>query len=214
MVRVVRVWCESGTSLVRQRLPCPRQGQGRNGLVRQGRGVRALVLPEEIWCARKQSWCARMRIGAWDAALPAPRAGQESFGAPGEERARQMLPGREFGAPGSKVGAPEFCVWCASPIAALPAPRAGQGPFLHGPCSKLGGGKHATFLSWLLGTAITLSPWLPHGARFCPPQGQGRVCFSWLQGTILCSALGVGRAELPSLAWSLNAALLEGILPL
>ncbi|QHO58020.1 uncharacterized protein DS421_3g87210 [Arachis hypogaea] len=207
---VVRVWCESGASGASwcdQMLPCPRQGQGRKVDAPDLRSCVRWCCQEEIWCARKQSWCARMRVGAWDDALPAPRAGQESFGAPGEERARQMLPGREFGAPGSKVGAPEFCVWCASPIAALPAPRAGQGPFLHDPCSKLGGGKHATFLSWLFGTAITLSPWLPHvpdsalhkgraefaslgsKAPFCalPLEWAGQSCLPWLGHLMLPS---------------------------
>ncbi|QHO53226.1 uncharacterized protein DS421_2g46010 [Arachis hypogaea] len=76
MCELVRPWCACGTSLVRQKLPYPRQGQGgKADALECEAGVR--------WCYQKELWCARKSIGAWDAALPAPRAGQERFGAPG-----------------------------------------------------------------------------------------------------------------------------------
>ncbi|QHO16160.1 uncharacterized protein DS421_10g301280 [Arachis hypogaea] len=178
---LVRVWHEFGAP--EAALPAPRAGQERFGAP----GTRRAC----VGAARGGNWCARRKIGApgkENVALPTPRAKQERFGAPGNVGAHDWCC---QGTLVHTVGAPEFCVWCASPIAALPAPRAGQGPFLHGPCSKLGRGKHATFF---------LASWhVPDSALH---KGRAEFAFSWSQGTILCSALVVGRAELPILAWS------------
>ena len=81
--------------------------------------------------------------GMKNAALPAPRAGQDRFGAAREERARQDrakegvgAPGSNFGAPGSKVGAP---------FKFLPCPRQGQG-------------NDPSFMSWVRSWELANTP--------------------------------------------------------
>ncbi|QHO53804.1 uncharacterized protein DS421_2g51190 [Arachis hypogaea] len=125
---LVRPWC------------CPARAKGRAGKV-DAPALRSA----RVGAARGGNWCARRKIGApgaQNAALPAPRAGQERFGAPGTGV-------RALGAARGGNWCAKFVAWCAKflchPNAALPAPRAGQCPFLHVPSSNHGGGKHATF---------------------------------------------------------------------
>ena len=108
-------WCESGTRLVRQRLPCPHQGQGGT-----------------VWCARERcacGWCYQGALVRADGAArnekrcPARAKGRagsvwcarEETRAPDAARTRKLVRQSEK--------------WCAKtvPIQMLPCPRQGQG---------------------------------------------------------------------------------------
>ncbi|QHO46419.1 uncharacterized protein DS421_6g187230 [Arachis hypogaea] len=201
-------------------LPSPRAGQEK--LVRQNLPWCAVGAARiKNWCARIKNWCARNFLGAQDAALPSRRAGQENLVLPGLSLVRA-------GAARNELGAPDFEPWCARSVhhqnAALPSRRAGQCFQNDVPCSKHGWNTRSINFLGFLARHSTLVP-----CFFLGPcsilvacmgdifplifflgepdtalvEGRARFSSSWFQGTLLCSALVVGRAELPSLFGSL-----------
>ncbi|QHO16457.1 uncharacterized protein DS421_10g303710 [Arachis hypogaea] len=100
-----------------------------------------------------------VRVMRQDAALPLWRAGQSCHGAPSAARACVLL--AECSSPGRAK-----MLRHAPRNAALPLWRAGQCANGEVPRSKLGGGTCCSFFLGFLGTKVTPSSLLPHGAVF------------------------------------------------
>ncbi|QHO53301.1 uncharacterized protein DS421_2g46720 [Arachis hypogaea] len=214
----IDVWCvagagvvQAGAALVREMLPCPCQGQGRKYWCARTCHGACLVLPgSRIGAPEFFPWC----IGCCPA-LAEGRA--EKYGAARIElRCTLVLPGENWCAR-FVCGAPDLCT---NPNAALPLRRAGKCFHFAVPCSKHGWdtrsinflgflARHSTLVPcFFLGPCSSLVACMgdifplifflgePDTALV---EGRARFSSSWFQGTLLCSALAVGRAELPSL---------------
>ncbi|QHO46593.1 uncharacterized protein DS421_6g188860 [Arachis hypogaea] len=84
-----------------RRLPCPCGGQGR---------IWCMLV--RLWCMLVRLWCGLVHVDAQNAALPAPRAGQEKL----------VLPGTSV----VRAGAARNVPWCAECCPALTEGRAGK----------------------------------------------------------------------------------------
>ncbi|QHO42336.1 uncharacterized protein DS421_5g153280 [Arachis hypogaea] len=208
---------QAGAALVREMLPCPRQGQGRKSwCARTCHGAARI----KNWCARLRNWCARNFPWCMGCCPALAEGRAEKYGAARIElRCTLVLPGENWCAR-FVCGAPDLCT---NPNAALPSRRAGQCFHFAVPCSKHGCGTRSIDFFGFLARHSTLVPCFflgpcsilvacmgdifPLNFFLGEPdtalvEGRARFSSSWFQGTLLCSALVVGRAELPSLVGS------------